>query len=161
MPDRLISCDDHMDLAQLPADLWTTRLPAALRERAPRIEERDGQAVWVCDGKVWGSWAGKPRLANTPRPLKPNLNAFDRAGMTDEHERRPANPKLRLANMDRDGVETHVLFGPIFSISTNDPVLRDACYRAYNDWLLEFCSTAPSRLIGVPMLPEEPESARE
>ena len=60
MANELISCDDHMDLGQLPADLWTTRLPAALRERAPRIEERDGQAVWVCDGKVWGTWGGKP-----------------------------------------------------------------------------------------------------
>ena len=27
MTDRLISCDDHMDLSQLPSDLWTTRLP--------------------------------------------------------------------------------------------------------------------------------------
>ena len=60
MADRLISCDDHMDLGQLPADLCVTRLPAALRDRAPRIEERDGQAVWICDGKVWGSWGGKP-----------------------------------------------------------------------------------------------------
>ena len=54
MADRIISCDDHMDLSQLPADLWTTRLPDSLRDRAPHVEERDGQAVWVCDGKVWG-----------------------------------------------------------------------------------------------------------
>src|ERR1700747_2798153 len=59
MANDLISCDDHMDLGQLPADLWTTRLPPALRDRAPRVEERDGQAVWICDGKVWGSWGGK------------------------------------------------------------------------------------------------------
>src|SRR5215470_7055460 len=52
MADRIISCDDHMDLSQLPADLWTTRLPASLLDRAPHIEERDGQAVWVCDGKA-------------------------------------------------------------------------------------------------------------
>ena len=42
MSDRLISCDDHMDLSQLPADLWTTRLPAPLLDRAPHVEERDG-----------------------------------------------------------------------------------------------------------------------
>ena len=42
MADRLISCDDHMDLSQLPADLWTTRLPASLLDRAPHVEERDG-----------------------------------------------------------------------------------------------------------------------
>ena len=34
MTDRLISCDDHMDLSQLPADLWTTRLPASLLGRS-------------------------------------------------------------------------------------------------------------------------------
>ena len=66
MANELISCDDHLDLGQLPADLWTTRLPAALRDRAPHIEERDGQPVWICDGKVWGSWAGK-RLSNEQR----------------------------------------------------------------------------------------------
>ena len=60
MANTLISCDDHMDLQQLPADLWTTRLPAEFRDRAPHIEERDGQAMWICDGKVWGRWAGKP-----------------------------------------------------------------------------------------------------
>jgi hypothetical protein len=51
--------------------------------------------------------------------------------------RRPAIPELRLADMDRDGVETQVIFGPIFQISTDDPVLRTACYRVYNDWLLD------------------------
>jgi hypothetical protein len=42
MANTLISCDDHMDLSQLPADLWRSRLPAALRDRAPVIGERDG-----------------------------------------------------------------------------------------------------------------------
>jgi predicted TIM-barrel fold metal-dependent hydrolase len=159
-PD-LISCDDHMDLGQLPADLWTTRLPPELRDRAPRIEERDGQAVWVCDGKVWGSWVGK-QLGNEQlaRP-KPIYNAFDRGGIIDQSTRRPAIAELRLADMDRDGVQSQVIFGPIFQISTDDPVLRVACYRVYNDWLMEFCAAAPDRLIGVPMLPETPDGATE
>src|SRR5215813_5831612 len=46
-----------------------------------------------------------------------------------------------------------------FQISTDDPVLRSACYRVYNDWLLDFCKAAPDRLIGLPMLPETPEAA--
>src|SRR5690242_1389895 len=104
MADQLISCDDHMDLSQLPADLWTTRLPATLRDRAPHIEERDGQAVWVCDGKVWGRWDGKPPATGSSRPVKALYNAFDRAAMYDQSARRPAIPELRLADMDRDGV---------------------------------------------------------
>lgn len=159
MPDRLISCDDHMDLGQLPSDLWLNRLPPSLGARAPRIEARDGQAVWVCDGKVWGSWVGqKPESGNT-RTVKPIYNAFDRGGIYDQSQRRPAIAELRLADMDRDGVEAQVIFGPIFQISTDDPVLRVACYQVYNDWLLDFCKAAPNRLIGVPMLPETPERA--
>jgi predicted TIM-barrel fold metal-dependent hydrolase len=159
--NQLISCDDHMDLGQLPADLWLTRLPAALRHRAPRIEERDGQAVWICDGKVWGSWGGKPPATGNQRPVKPLYNSFDRAGIHDQSERRPAVTELRLADMDRDGVQTQVIFGPIFQISTDDPMLRVACYRVYNDWLLDFCKAAPDRLLGVPMLPETPDGATE
>ncbi len=161
MTDKLISCDDHLDLGQLPADLWMTRLPASLRDRAPHIEERDGLAVWVCDGKVWGSWAGKPLGQEQLTRPKPLYNAFDRGGIIDQSARRPAVAELRLADMDRDGVQTQVIFGPIFQISTDDSALRVACYRVYNDWLMEFCAAAPDRLIGVPMLPETPAGATE
>src|SRR6266481_1971240 len=150
-----------MDLGQLPADLWVARLPASLRDRAPHIEERDGQAVWICDGKVWGSWVGKPPADAASRSVKPLYNAFDRAQIYDQSARRPAVPELRLADMDRDGVESQVIFGPIFQISTDDPVLRQACYRVYNDWLLDFCGVAADRLIGVPMLPESPQAATD
>src|SRR5437879_11439928 len=156
MAHRLISCDDHMDLGQLPADLWLTRLPAALRDRAPRIEERDGQAVWICDGKVWGSWSGKQTATDGARPVKPLYNAFDRAQIYDQSERRPAVAELRLEDMDRDGVEAQVIFGPIFQISTDDPVLRCACYRVYNDCLLDCSEEAPAGLYGLAVLAETP-----
>src|SRR5262249_647046 len=34
-----------------------------------------------------------------------------------------------------------------------DATLRGACYRAYNDWIAEFCSTNPQRLIGLGKIP--------
>jgi predicted TIM-barrel fold metal-dependent hydrolase len=115
--------------------------------------------MWVCDGKVWGRWDGKPPASGSARPVKALYNAFDRAEIYDQSARRPAVAELSLADMDRDGVETQVIFGPIFQISTDDPVLRSACYRVYNDWLLDFCKAAPDRLIGLPMLPETPDAA--
>src|SRR5438477_8894396 len=156
MTERLISCDDHMDLSQLPADLWTTRLPASLLDRAPHVEERDGQAVWVCDGKVWGRWDGRPPATGSARPIKPLYNAFDRAGIHDASARRPAIAELRLADMDRDGVATQVIFGPIFPIPTKDPVLPPPCYRRDNHLLLDFCKAAPYRHISLPLLPQTP-----
>ena len=43
MPDTelMISADDHIDLGYLPSDLWQARVPADLRERAPKVEDRD------------------------------------------------------------------------------------------------------------------------
>src|ERR1700687_3985961 len=123
-----------MDLGQLPPDLWETRLPAELRDRAPHVEERDGQAVWICDGKVWGRWDGQPPATGAARAVKPIYNAFARAGIHDQSARRPANAELRLADMDSNHIQTQVIFGPIFQISTDDPALREACYSVYNDW---------------------------
>ena len=42
MDYKMISADDHLDLQYLPPDLWTQRLPKALRHRAPHVEECDG-----------------------------------------------------------------------------------------------------------------------
>ena len=77
---KLISCDDHLDLNQLPADLWTARVAKKDQERAPHIEERDGRAVWISDGKVWGGWSGKPRPAGVAKPAMPVVTALDRGG---------------------------------------------------------------------------------
>lgn len=161
MTEHLISCDDHMDLSQLPADLWTTRLPDSLRDRAPHVEDRGDQAVWVCDGQIWGRWRGKrpENQGDVRRPIKARYDAYDRAGMHDPSPRRAAVPELRLADMDRDGVYTQVIYGPVHQLAAGDHEVRDACYAAYNDWLLEFCQTAPDRLIGLPMLPESPGGA--
>jgi predicted TIM-barrel fold metal-dependent hydrolase len=152
----LISCDDHLDMNQLPADLWTSRLPDHLKDRAPHVEVKDGMALWMCEGQSWGPWSGHPPATKGPKPI---FTALDRGGHTDQTERRPAVPELRLADMDRDGVQSHVIFGPVTSIKLDDVELRDACYQVYNDWLAEYCAVAPDRLLGVPMLPEEPESA--
>lgn len=156
MQYRFISCDDHADLQYLPRDLWTRRLPPPLRPRGPHVEERDGGYLWVCEDRVWGRWSAG--AAKPPGP-KPTYWAFDRAGETDAGMR-PTDPAQRLADMDRDGVEAQVIYGPVTSMHIEDPQLAEACYRAYNEWKAEFCSVAPDRLIGVAMLPtEDPQAA--
>ena len=122
MPNDLISCDDHPrpgPTSPRPPDPPACRPPSATR---PVIEERNGQALWICDNKVWGNWAGMKRDAVSLAAPKPLYTALDRGGMNDPSERRPAHAKLRLQDMDRDGVQSHVIFGPIFSITTEDTV---------------------------------------
>jgi hypothetical protein len=101
MTDRLISCDDHMDHSQLPANLWTTGLPASLLDRAPHVEERDGQAVWVWDGKVCGRWDGNPSATGSARPIRARYNAFHHAGIHDVGASPSAVAELRLSDTDR------------------------------------------------------------
>ena len=44
---QLISADSHVNE---PPDLWLDRVPAALRDRAPRIERFDEGDAWVIEG---------------------------------------------------------------------------------------------------------------
>jgi pimeloyl-[acyl-carrier protein] synthase len=75
------------------------------------------------------------------RPVKALYNAFDRAGIYNQSTRRPAVLELRLADMDRDGVETQVIFGPIFQISTDDSALaaEEAGDKLSEDELIATC----------------------
>jgi predicted TIM-barrel fold metal-dependent hydrolase len=78
-----------------------------------------------------------------------------------EGELRPTSAALRLIDMDRDGADASIMYGPTDPMEFTDPELRRLCYEAYNDWLIEFCSAAPDRLIGVPQLSmEDPGDAR-
>ena len=154
----LVSCDDHLDLNMLPANVWTDRLSAKWGDRTPHVVQQDaGPAMWVADGQNWGMWNGRPSGFTGPKPI---LTAYDRGGVDDLTELRAGNPKLRLEDMDRDRVWAHLVYGPVTSIPADDEAFMGACYAAYNDWLHEeFCSAAPERLIGVAMLPPRPEAA--
>ena len=64
--------------------------------------------------------------------------------------------------MDRDGVDATVMYGPIVPLLIEDPELRRVCYRAYNEWLAEFCASAPERLVGAGLIPiDDPKSAAD
>ena len=155
----LVSCDDHLDLNMLPAGVWQTRMAAKWGERAPHVEVSESGGMWVADGERWGFWSGTRNsfFGDGPKPIH---TAYDRGGIEDLTELRAGNPRLRLADMDRDRVWGHLVFGPVTSIKAGDEAFMQACYAAYNDWLYdEFCSAAPDRLIGVAMLPPYPEAA--
>ena len=66
----------------------------------------------------------------------------------------PSDPKLRLKDLDIDGVEAEVIYGIRFvEDSIKDPEVITATYRAYNDFIAEFCEHNPKRLIGVADIP--------
>jgi predicted TIM-barrel fold metal-dependent hydrolase len=63
--------------------------------------------------------------------------------------------KARMKEMEVDGLSAEVLY-PTLGLDLfglDDAGLQEACFRAYNDWLIDYCSTDTSRLIGIPAIP--------
>ena len=62
-----------------------------------------------------------------------------------------SDPTCRIKEMETDGLSAEVLYPtnllPHFAM--DDAKLQEACFRAYNDWLIEYCRVAPQRLIGI------------
>jgi predicted TIM-barrel fold metal-dependent hydrolase len=153
---RFISADDHIDLRWLPKDLWTARLPANLHECGPRVVENDQGAFWTWEGQTFS-----PHGYYTAAQGSGAMWAIERGGVMREGELRPTTASLRLTDMDRDGADVSIMYGPTDPMPIADAELRRRCYEAYNDWLAEFSAAKPERLIGVPQLSlDDPEAAR-
>ena len=130
-----------------------------MTERAPKVVETSEGPYWMCDGDRWESWGGRRGAAGAQGGRR---TALERGGVLEPGVLRPTTTSLRLADMDRDGIDATVMYGPIVPLLIKDPGLRRVCYRAYNDWLAEFCATASDRLIGAGLIPiDDPADAAE
>ena len=142
----IISADDHMDLNELPADLWQKRLPAKFRDAAPKVvvDPKRGP-VWEADGARWG-----PHGPGRPGSM-PGL--FEKAGIEGDWTVRPSNPKLRMEDMDTDGVSAQIIYPGLKGIPASSPELKYECIKAYNDWTAEFDAASDGRLYNLAVLP--------
>ena len=147
-----ISSDSHMSE---PLDLWTTRMDAAYRDRAPHVEDEFNGvsgAWWVYEGYdphdlAVGVAGGKSRTEEE------KVEFMKTGGYADA---RPGgwDPAERLKDMAVDGVAAEVLYTTLgFRLFwLRDPALQRECFRVYNDWLAEYCAYAPDRLKGLALI---------
>jgi predicted TIM-barrel fold metal-dependent hydrolase len=63
------------------------------------------------------------------------------------------DPRARLVDMDEEGIDVAVLYPTSMLTWVDDAALFGAACRAYNNWLRDYCSAAPTRLYGVGMVP--------
>ena len=66
-----------------------------------------------------------------------------------------SDPNARIKEMEVDGLSAEVLY-PTLGLDLfglDDAGLQEACFRAYNDWLIDYCSVNTDRLIGIPAIP--------
>jgi predicted TIM-barrel fold metal-dependent hydrolase len=97
------------------------------------------------DPQLW-----KKRL---PRSFQDRAPVFPELKVGGQFQARPGghDPKARLDEMAKDGVSAEVLY-PSFCMDLyglTDVALQEACFRVYNDWIIEYCSVAPDRLFGI------------
>jgi len=65
------------------------------------------------------------------------------------------DPVERLRDQDRDGIVGEVMYPSVnmVTFSLTDRDVAHAVMRRHNDWIREYCSEAPERLIGVACIP--------
>src|SRR5215213_8947717 len=143
----VLSSDSHVFE---PADLWQTRIDAAFRDRAPRLQRIDGADQIVVETDQVLSGIGL--ISNAGARFEAPETISGRARFEDVH-RGGYDPEQHLADMRLDGVAGEILYPSqgLFYFRLADGALMSAIFRAYNDWLAAFCRTDPSRLKGIAM----------
>jgi predicted TIM-barrel fold metal-dependent hydrolase len=138
----VVSADSHV---MEKSDLWKDRLPAKFKDRAPKL--------WY-DDEGFSHLEAEGRLLDVP-----GLNTMlveGREGMIDVD--------VRIKDLNSEGVDKDVIFPQrtLSLVGLQDLELRDACMKAYNEWLSDYCKAYPNRLYGVGILNWwDPAAARD
>jgi uncharacterized protein len=145
---RLVDADTHVNE---PPELWTSRVPARVRDRVPHLQRFEEGDAWVAEG--------------VKDPINFGLNAaatfsrFERKAWVRFEDISPGgyDPARRLEEMDADLVDAAVFYPtPRLSqivITHQDPALHLLMVQAYNDWLIDYCAYDPARLGAIVLLP--------
>jgi len=142
-----------------PADLWERNLPAHLRDKAVRMRWNPdtGFDERFVEDRLYAE-RGVAGLGNAGE----SYADFGRG--THYADLNPAgfDPKERVKVLDAEGIDVSVLY-PGLGLALGgirDPELAVASCRVYNEWIAEFASAEPSRLVGVGALPlQDPHAA--
>ncbi|HSG89383.1 MAG TPA: amidohydrolase family protein [Pseudomonadales bacterium] len=141
-------CDSHI---MEPADLWQRHLEPEFRDRAIRVELRDGVEHLIIAEQVVLSGV----LAGLGGAGIPVTQLFG-GGMRYADGCPPASrePAARVALLDAWGVDRGVLFPTIgiLPFPTDDMALISAYCRAYNRWQTDFAYDAGGRVLPIATL---------
>jgi predicted TIM-barrel fold metal-dependent hydrolase len=140
----LIDSDAHVNP---PPTFWDDYLPAALKDKGPRIEEgAPGEA------HDWVVFEGSRKPLSIMSSVVKQGRQFSPTGRQSDVQSGSWEPGARLVDMEQDGVARAVLYGG-GPLGTADNELYLASFGAYNRWLADFCAYDRRRLIGAAYLP--------
>ncbi len=155
---KLIDTDTHFSE---PYDLWTSRAPASLKDRVPRVVRDDaGALVWILDGNPIFR-AGGVSYVNKKGDKIPFFGAdiTEHGNMWDEIHEASYDAKARVRFMDSLGVHAQIVYPNIMGfacgslVTLPDKDLAFATVRIYNEALSEWAQEAPNRLFPQAIMP--------
>jgi predicted TIM-barrel fold metal-dependent hydrolase len=146
---KAIDVDTHITE---PATVWTDRVASKWGNLIPHVEQREGRDFWFVGGDMVGG-PGFTTAAGFDGSYPESRMGFD------DIPRSSFDAKERLAYMDEEGIWGAVLypnvggFGSGAFLKLKEPALMLECVRAYNDFLIEWCSEDLTRLVPVAAMP--------
>ena len=150
---RVIDADSHLTE---PHDLWTSRAPAAWRDRVPRVVDVKEHPTWVVDDVPIGRASASSVIARDGTKVRGP--AFLGWSIDDAHPGAHSVPE-RLAAMDEQGIWGQIVYPNTFGFGGQglqkvaDEELRLLTARIYNDAMAEIQETSGGRLLPMAVIP--------
>lgn len=151
---KVIDADTHL---VEPFDLWSSRAPASLKDRLPRVVTKDGIRSWIIDdSKVLLKGAAPACTISKDGEKWPGLE-MNQKQLEDVHPG-ACSVKERLEVMDRMGVDAQIVYPNILGFGGQGTVqvdgeLRLATIKIFNDAMAELQADGGNRLFPMAMLP--------
>ncbi len=138
-------------------DLFTSRAPVAVRDRMPRVEDVDGQLMWVFDGHPVGRFSAGGVIARDGSKEAADI-ALHHWTFDEVHEG-AWNPKVRLDVMDECGIDAQIIYPSTIGLGgqdlglVDDEALSRLAIEIYNDAQAEIQAESGNRLLPLPLMP--------
>jgi predicted TIM-barrel fold metal-dependent hydrolase len=154
---NVVDADGH--ILEAP-DLWETYLEPKYRDRAVRIRkdergleylEVDGRPAKMTRGGAPSSLGVMDQLGGIEYKRTPTGS-----GYVDNASFGSMNAKERLTRLDIENIEVALLYptlGLLWEPECEDLELSMAYARAYNRWIVDFCSESNGRLVPIAHIP--------
>jgi predicted TIM-barrel fold metal-dependent hydrolase len=150
---KVIDVDTHFSE---PWDLWTSRAPASLKDRVPRVIRTGDDVRWVIDEDTF--LAPKCGFSAVMRDggKAGGFSFFDRT-VEDAHEA-ASNGKARLKLMDEQGIHAQIVYPNLLGFGGQQgknvaETLRLVSVQIFNDAMAEMQAESGDRILPMILLP--------
>ena len=146
---RPIDVDTHITE---PPDVWTSRVASKWGDKVPHVVNQEGRDLWMIGDQMLGG-PGFTTAAGFDGSYPESREGFH------DIPKSSWDAQARLEYMDDEGIYAAVLypnvggFGSGGFLKLDDEALQLECVRAYNDFLVDWCSVDTNRLIPVAAMP--------